>query len=323
MPKLFKRPAFWIIVLIVLGGGAGGVAFVQAKNGRDAQVAKAPPPESPYFAVVNGKADVEGGIISVAARRGGIVREVFVQEGDQVVKGQILARQEDDEARLALARSQAQVAAAKSQVAALEVQLGAAKREHERMGRLAATNTIAAQKLEEAVDGVRDVEARLAAQRASIAVTEASAAEAAYNLELTVIRAPVDGTVIRRMANPGAGASTLNVSNMFDIEPRAPRIVRAEVTEANIPNITIGQDIEISPESDNTKVYPGKVLRRAGLFGSRKLQSDDPGQRTDDRVVEVVVSAESAPLLIGQRVLVKFKKPDAKVAVAPPVSSRP
>lgn len=317
MPKIFKRPAFWIVVLVVLGAGAGGVAFTQAKNKEQAQATKAPPPESPYIAVVNGKADVEGGIINVAARRGGIVRDVYVQEGDFVQKGQILARQEDDEARLALARAQAQVMQARSQVAALEVQLGAARREQERMQRLAATNFIAAQKVDEAADSVREVQARLEAQKASIAVTEASANEAAYNLELTIIRAPVDGQIIRRFANPGAGASTLNVSNMFDLEPKAPRIVRAEVTEANIPQVFIGQDIEIVPETDNTKSYPGKVLRRAGLFGSRKLQTDDPSQRTDDRVVEVVVSADTAPLLVGQRVLVKFKKQTPQVAAAP------
>ncbi len=42
------------------------------------------------------------------------------------------------------------------------------------------------------------------------------------------------------------------------------------------------------------------------MFGARKLQSDDPAERTDERVVEVVVSADDAPFLIGQRVLVKF-----------------
>ena len=62
------------------------------------------------------------------------------------------------------------------------------------------------------------------------------------------------------------------------------------------------------PEADPDKIYPGKVLRRAGVFGARKLQSDDPSERTDDRVVEVVVSADAAPFLIGQRVLVKFMK---------------
>jgi len=69
-----------------------------------------------------------------------------------------------------------------------------------------------------------------------------------------------------------------------------------------------GQTVEIVPEFAQDKAYSGKVLRRAGLFGARKLQSDDPSERADDRVVEVVVSADQAPLIIGQRVLVKFKK---------------
>ena len=111
------------------------------------------------------------------------------------------------------------------------------------------------------------------------------------------------------VANPGAGASTLNVSNMFDLEPDAPRIARAEIVESDIPNVTNGQAVEISPEGDPSKVYVGTVLRRAAVFGARKLASDDPSQRSDERVIEVVVTAGDAPLLIGQRVLVKFMKP--------------
>ena len=123
-----------------------------------------------------------------------------------------------------------------------------------------------------------------------------------------MIRAPADGVIVRRYANPGAGASTLNVTAMFDLEPRTARIVRAEISEAAVPSVFIGQAVEISPEGDGSKVYVGKVLRRAAMFGARKLQSDDPTERTDERVVEVVVSADGAPFLIGQRVLVKFMK---------------
>ena len=130
---------------------------------------------------------------------------------------------------------------------------------------------------------------------------------------------------MRRYANPGAGASTLNVSTMFDLEPDAPRIVRAEVVESDLPNLTDGQAVEITPEGDPSKVYIGSVMRRAAVFGARKLASDDPSQRTDERVVEVVASAGDAPLLIGQRVLVKFMKPgqtagakrEASVGVGP------
>ena len=111
---------------------------------------------------------------------------------------------------------------------------------------------------------------------------------------------------MRRYANPGAGASTLNVSNMFDLEPQAGRIVRAEIAEGSLSHVAIGQAVQMSPESDPSKVYSGKVLRRAAVFGARKLQSDDPTERTDDRVVEVVVDSTGAPFLIGQRILVKF-----------------
>jgi HlyD family secretion protein len=308
MFAFLRRPVVLIVALTLI---AGGVTVLTLRNQSQAKAdvqAKAPPPASPYVAIANGKADVEGGVIPVAARRGGIVKDVFVQEGDMVVKGQILARQVDDELRLAAASAHAQVEQSRAQVANLDVQLGAAKRELARMQSLLASNFVPAQKVDEAADRVRSAEAALISQRAAIAAAQAGAAQADYNLELTIIRAPTDGRIIRRYANPGSGASTLNVSNMFDLEPKAPRIVRAEIPEASLGNVSIGQIVEIVPEFAQDKSYPGKVVRRAGLFGARKLQSDDPSERTDDRVVEVVVSADQAPLLIGQRVLVKFKK---------------
>ncbi len=295
--------------LVVLGGGAFTMASqAKAKKAEEAKIAAAAAPKSPFVAIANGKADVEGGMIQVAARRAGIVREVYVQEGDKVVKGQILARQEDDEPKLSAARAAAAVDQAKAQIALLQVQLSTAQREHQRLLDLVSTNFVAAQKVDQAADKIREAQANLQAQRAGIATAQAALEEARYNLELTIIRAPSDGRIARRYANPGSGASTLNVSNMFDLEPTAPRIVRAEIAEGSLPHVAIGQTVQIAPESDPTKIYNGKVMRRAAVFGARKLQSDDPTERTDDRVVEVVVSADAAPFLIGQRVLVKFMR---------------
>ena len=136
----------------------------------------------------------------------------------------------------------------------------------------------------------------------------AQLAQAEYNEELTNIRAPVDGKIIRRYANPGAGASTLNVSNMFDLEPDLPRIIRAEIVESAIPDVHVGQQAEIIDEVDSNKVWKGHVIRIAATSGSRKLKSDSATEASDERVVEVVVSADNAPFLIGQRVMVKFLK---------------
>ncbi|MBS0297812.1 MAG: efflux RND transporter periplasmic adaptor subunit [Proteobacteria bacterium] len=307
---IFKKPWFWIVLVLILVGG-GGYLFVQKQAAAAKQriaTAKAHPIETPYATIASGKADVEGGIINVAARRGGIVQQVLVQEGDHVTKNQVLARQEDQDARLALMTAQSQLAQARAQIPLTEVQIASAKREYARLARLAPTSFVAQQKLDQAQDAVRQAEAQQATNRAAIATAQAAVNQSRYNLDLTVIRAPVDGVIVRRYANPGAGASTLNVSNMFDLEPATGRIVRAEIVESALPGVSVGQEVEITPEADASKVYVGHVIRRAALFGARKLQSDDPNERSDERVVEVVVSADTAPFLIGQRVLVKFMK---------------
>jgi len=304
-----RRRIVWIVIVLAVSLGGGGVFMAHQASAKKAQAAKAQAaaaPKSPYVAIANGKADVEGGVIQVAARTSGVVREVLVQEGDDVVKGQVLARLEDDQPRLQAQEAAAELSQAKAQVALLQVQISTAKREFARLQGLIASNFVARQQVDQAQDAIRAAEANLEAQNAAIATAQAKLSMARYNEELTIIRAPADGRIVRRYANPGAGASTLNVSNMFDLVPKARRIVRAEITESALPFVVIGQTVQVSPEADPSHVVPGKVLRRAAVFGARKLQSDDPTEKADERVVEVVVGTDGAPFLIGQRVLVKF-----------------
>ncbi len=283
-----------------------------AAGGKTAEV-KAPP--SPYAAIAAGKVDVDGGVVEVAARRAGIVEEVNVQEGDVVTKGQILARQEDEDTLLAVNNARASVNQAQSQLALTQVQIRTAQREYDRLEKLAPTNFVAQQKLDQARDAIDSAKATLEAQQAAVAVSRSQLAQAEYQQDLTIIRAPMDGKIIRRYANPGAGASTLNVSTMFDLEPAIPHIIRSEIVESSIPDVKIGQEAEIVPEADPTKLYTGKVMRIAATFGARKLKSDGGNEASDERVVEVVVSADNTPFLIGQRVLVKFMKPGEKAGI--------
>jgi HlyD family secretion protein len=322
MIAFIRNRIVWILAAVLLLGGGGVFAMsaqAKAKKAEAAKLAAAHAPKSPYVAVSNGKADVEGGIIQVAARTSGVVRDVLVQEGQDVAKGQVLARLEDDQPRLAAQSAAAELNQARAQVELLKVQLSTAQREERRLQGLAASNFVAGQRLDQARDAVRGAEASLDAQAALIATAQAKLAQARYNQELTIVRSPVDGKIVRRYANPGAGASTLNVSNMFDLEPKAARIVRAEISEGALPNVAIGQAVQMSPEADPGKAFAGRVIRQAPVFGARKLQSDDPTDRSDERVVEVVVSADGAPFLIGQRVLVKFMRgqQQAEVRIVP------
>jgi HlyD family secretion protein len=266
---------------------------------------------TPYAAIAAGKVDIEGGLVDVAARAPGIVKEVLVQEGDKVVTGQVLARQEDDDSRLSRNRVSAQLQQAEAQLPILEVQLDGAIREEARLKRLTSQDAASTQAHEQAQDRTKQLRAQVDAQKSSIALARAQLAEANYQVELHQIRAPADGTIVRRYANPGSGASTFSVTAMFQLQPDALRIVRAEVEERSITQVKVGQKVEIVPESDQKSTYPGSVIRIAGVMGARKLRSDDPSERADERVVEVVVDAEAAPVLVGQRVLVKFLKDGA------------
>ena len=309
---IFRKPWFWILLVIAFGAG-GGWLYLNSRAATERKQAAAAKADvkTPYTTIASGKADVEGGIIAVAARRAGVVQAVYAEEGEHVTKGQVLAKQEDQDSRLAVQTAEAQLAQARAQIPVTQVQLATAQREYARLARLIPSRFVAQQKLDEAQDSVRQAQAQLAQNRTAIATAEAAVSQTRYTLDLSVIRAPVNGVIVRRYANPGAGASTLNVSNMFDLEPETGRIVRAEIVESALPQVFVGQQVEMVPEADATKVYSGRVLRRAALFGARKLQSDDPSERSDERVVEVVVSADAAPFLIGQRVLVKFMRAGA------------
>jgi RND family efflux transporter MFP subunit len=292
-----------LVLSLALPFGAAG-----CQKSAQAQTNSTAPTATPYAAVADGKADVEGGIIQVAARAPGVVRDVYVQEGDKVTKGEVLARQEDDAARLAVGTAQATLAQARSATALTETQLAAAQREVDRLKPLIAARFVSSQSVDQAQDAVHNAGATLEAEHAAVGVAQTQLDQARYALEQTIIRAPIDGRIVRRYANPGVGASTLQVTAMFDLEPVGQRIVRAEVSESAEPFVAVGQPVQLVAEADQSKSYPGKVLRIAPVFGERKLQSDDPAARTDDRVVEVVASADNAPFLIGQRVLVKFVK---------------
>jgi len=310
------RAKLRVSVALIGIGFAALLLSACGKSGAGAQTDKAAGagPPSPFATIANGKVDIEGGVIEIAARRFGVIKDVLVHEGDVVRKGQVLARQEDQDCILAILAARATVAQAESQLVLGEVNLKTAQREYERLSKLAPSNAVAVQQLDQARDSVATAQAQLGIQQSAIQTARAQLAQAEYNEELTNIRAPMDGKIIRRYANPGAGASTLNVSNMFDLEPDLAHIIRAEIIESALPDVYVGQEAQIIPEIDSSKVFTGHVIRIAATFGSRKLKSDSASEASDERVVEVVISADKAPFLIGQRVMVKFLKAAKKSA---------
>lgn len=151
------------------------------------------------------------------------------------------------------------------------------------------------------------MEAELKKVRAELEISRSRLRLARYELERSVVRAPLDGEIVKRTARPGDGVSSLNITPLFLFAPAAPRIVRADVEDRFVELIKPNMAAEIVTEADERNVLRGRVLRIGRVFGQPQ-PTDDPSQRQDVRVVECVVSLEGGELLIGQRVLVRFLK---------------
>jgi RND family efflux transporter MFP subunit len=188
---------------------------------------------------------------SVSARLPGRLEYLGVTEGTRVRKGEIVARIEsaDFEAGLAAAR------ATQNQY---EAELTQARRELDRARRLRAENVLSASDLEDAGTRFQVAEARLASGRAQVAL-------AAANLENTRIRAPFDGTVLRKdaevgeMVAPSSAGGGLTRTAIATIADLATLEVEVDVNEAYIAQIGDTQATRITLDAYPDTSFSGRV----------------------------------------------------------------
>lgn len=263
-------------------------------------------PSATPLVYAKGRIDIEGGLIRLAASRDGLVKSVAVEEGQRVRSGEVLALIDDQPARLASVVATAELAQSRAALPPLRVRLTAADREVARLAPLIATEAAAPLDLDQARDQAALLRAELAAAEAATATAEARLRASDYEVEQRIVRAPLDGWIVKRYARPGDGVSTLNVTPLFLFAPDSPRIVRADLDERFVEKVHVGLAAEVVIEADETRIIAGKILRVGQVFGT-KAPTGEPGERLDQRVVECVASVEDQSLRIGQRVLLRIK----------------
>lgn len=265
--------------------------------------------DNPYIAFAQGKVDVDGSIVKLSASRDGVVKELLVGEGEKVKKGQILCRLDDLKEKLTWEYCKAQAELAQRRIKPLQITLAAAKREQNRSTNLFRKEAISHQKWDETNDLVQRLEADIKVAEAEAMVAEANQKQAEYEMELKTIRAPADGRILRCNARPGYGTSTLSVTVLFLFIPDAPFIVRSEIEEKFVRLIKPGVKVDIIPDSDETKTYAGKVITMGNYLGQKRSSYDDEAtEKSDVKTVECIITVYEKDLILGQRVLVKFKK---------------
>lgn len=194
---------------------------------------------------------------TVSAKVTGRVAEVLIEEGQRVRAGEVLARLDpvDADAQLALARSQ--LAAARAQLADLDVQRRQAERDAERADALAARKLVSPQAAEDARSRAASLAARLAAQREQAGVASRSVEVAAVALDNTIVRAPFDGVVTVKAAQPGEIVSPISAGGGFTrtgigtIVDMDSLEIEVDVNERYISRVASGQAV-----TANLNAYP-------------------------------------------------------------------
>jgi len=188
---------------------------------------------------------------SVSARLPGRLVYLGVTEGTRVRKNEIIARIESADFAAALA-------AARANVGQVEAELAQAKRELERARKLRDERVVSSSTLEDAETRVNIVEAQLASARAQVDL-------AAANLENTRIRAPFDGTVLRKdaeigeMVAPSSAGGGLTRTAIATIADLATLEVEVDVNEAYIAQIRNGQSTRITLDAYPDTSFAGRV----------------------------------------------------------------
>ena len=189
---------------------------------------------------------------AVASKGTGRLVSLAVEEGDQVKKGQVIARLEDADVVAARERE-------RENLRLVEADLYEAKTHYERMRILLKKDLIAQAEYDLA-------EARFKRVVASIDVARYALKEAEVAVENTRIIAPFDGTVLKKNADVGeivaplAGAASsraavVTIADMSSLE------VDADVSEANITRVAPEQQCEITLDAYPQHRYRGFVTK--------------------------------------------------------------
>ncbi|XXF78817.1 efflux RND transporter periplasmic adaptor subunit [Myxococcaceae bacterium GXIMD 01537] len=202
----------------------------------------------------------------VAPLIAGRLDAVLVEEGDSVREGQVIARLDNRDARAALERARAEVASAEGSLAEARARNENAQIVLARTRRLARLGVVPRSQLDDALAGGRASAAEQDAALARLSAARHAREAAALQLQHTIIRAPFDGTVAKKIADVGAvlapaALGEANLGGIVELVDLGALEVEAEVSEEQLSRIRPGQPALIFLDA-----FPDKALSaRTGL----------------------------------------------------------
>lgn len=317
-------PALIAASLIVASCGDRQPAAQAAGDGRGSQ-----PPANEGIGCL-GRIEPGDGILHIAARSLGgqpsIVGRLFVKEGGTVTAGQVIAEL-DSEKQLSAALNQAvarvnvargrlaqvqagakpsEIAAQQAEIERVQVELENAQKEYQRyvsLGDNITTSQVDALRLRvdsttralatarqrlASLTEVRPVDVELARAELDEAIRNEARARAEH--DVSILRSPIDGRVIKIYAWPG---EQVRDAGVMELAPTDPMYVVAEVAESDVRRVKVGQRAKITGDG-LPRPMQGTVERVALKVLQNELMPVNPAKFSDARVVNVWIKMDDS-----------------------------
>lgn len=213
--------------------------------------------------------------IELSPRFVGTVRWMGVKKGDVVKKGQTIVLLEDSEQRAHYLEAEGRLARAKASLIIATTRFN-------RLKRLTDQRVESAQQLD-------DARAELHAAEAGVREAQGLLDFAKSQIEWTIIRSPIDGVVLEKLADEnelvspqsfggdsGPSTALVAVANPKDLQ------VEIDLNEADLGKVELGQRCRVTPEAYPDHVYGGTVVEMAPEANRQKgtiqikVQIEDP-----------------------------------------------
>lgn len=226
----------------------------------------------------------------------GEIMQLTVQEGDSVIKGQLLAMvyadiyaTQRDQAAAGVAQQMAQVENASASLGSFKARMDQAERQYNRQKQLFQEKVISKLEFEQAENAFLTAKADYSAATQSIKSGQAGVASARASLQRadkdlgrTSVFAPMNGIVSLLNVKKGervvgnsmmAGTEMMRIADMRVIE------VRVDVGENDIPKVTIGDTALVEVDAYNKRKFKGVVTQISstsrGTGGAVSTSSSD------------------------------------------------
>ncbi|CAM3529888.1 efflux RND transporter periplasmic adaptor subunit [Campylobacter upsaliensis] len=198
--------------------------------------------------------------VDVGAQVSGQIIKLYVDVGDRVKQGDLIAQIDKDKQQNDLDITKARLESARANLESKKVALNIASKQYVREQKLYAKNATSLESLETLKDNYFALKASVAALNAEVIELEITLKNAQKDLDYTIITAPMDGVIINVAVDEGQTVNAnQNTPTLVRIANLEQMEVKMEIAEADVSKIKIGTKLEFSLLSNPEKTYEAQI----------------------------------------------------------------